>query len=291
MQSGSVVTGEFLHRLLKGRMLRQRVLIAILFLPLLLLVIVIGKWLFTLVVAVALGIAAVEFGGMYRSSGFRPALPLLLLSVVSFAVVRYLFGFEFTPILLAALCLIAMTWHVIDYERGAANSGIDLTLTLGGSIYLGWIGAYLVSLRSLPDGMWWVLLVLPVIWAADIAAYFVGRAVGRHPFSPRLSPKKTWEGYLAGILAAVLVGAALGVLWQFAAGAASSLGWLQGAIVGFVVGALSPMGDLGISMFKREREVKDTGSLLPGHGGLLDRIDTWLWSGVLSYYLIVLLTR
>jgi phosphatidate cytidylyltransferase len=273
-------------------MLRQRILIAILFLPLLLIVIVIGKWLFALTVAIALGIAAVEFGGMFRTNGFRPALPILFLSAGVLAVERYFFEFEYTPVLLTILCLAAMTWHVIDYERGAANSGTDLSLTLGGSIYVGWIGAYLISLRALPDGMWWVLLVLTIIWAADIAAYFVGKAIGKHPFSPRLSPKKTWEGYFAGILAAVLVGAALGALWQFAAGTyESSLDSIQGAILGLVVGALSPIGDLGISMIKRELDVKDTSSLLPGHGGLLDRIDTWLWAGVLSYYFVFLLVR
>lgn len=269
-------------------MLRERILIVIIFLPVLIFVIVIGKWPFALTVAIALGIAGVEFGNMFRSAGYRPALPILFLAVALMALGRYLAPFEYTPIVLSVLCLVTMFWHVIDYERGAVHSGTDMALTLAGSLYVGWIGAYLVSLRFLPDGLWWVLLVLPVIWAADAAAYFVGKAIGKHPFSPRLSPKKTWEGYLGGVVVAVALGALLGALWRFVAGPESSLGWAQGALVALVISVICPIGDLGISMVKRELKVKDTSKLLRDHGGILDRIDTWLWAGVLGYYTVSL---
>ncbi|MGH2605121.1 MAG: phosphatidate cytidylyltransferase, partial [Anaerolineales bacterium] len=128
----------------------------------------------------------------------------------------------------------------------------------------------------------WLLTALPAVWFADSAAYFVGKAIGRTRLSPRLSPKKTWEGYLAGILAAGVGGAGLAALWGLAADP-SGFRPAAGLWLGLAIGTLTPLGDLGISMIKREVQVKDTGRLLPGHGGALDRMDSWLWAGVLGY--------
>jgi len=116
--------------------------------------------------------------------------------------------------------------------------------------------------------------------------YLVGRAVGRRKLSPRLSPNKTWEGYLAGVAAGALAGAGLAAIWWIGAGPVSSLSPGLGAAVGGILGAITPLGDLGISMLKRQMRVKDTGALLTGHGGALDRMDSWLWAGALAYYLV-----
>jgi len=156
---------------------------------------------------------------------------------------------------------------------------------------VGWLASYLVSLRRIPDGEWWVLLALPTTWLSDSAAYFVGRAFGRHKMAPRLSPKKTWEGYLAGVLGGALGGGTLGLALGLVAGASSLVTGAHGAVLGTAIGLLSPLGDLGISMIKREVAVKDTGNLIPGHGGALDRIDSLLWAGVLAFYLATLLAR
>src|SRR3990170_4629643 len=229
-------------------MLRDRVIVALLVLPPVFWVITVGGWPFALTVALVACFAVAEFGMLYRGQRLRPAVPLMVAGVLVLLAARHLSGFESTPALLAGLCLIGLTWHLVDYERGAERSGMDFAITLVGAVYVGWLAAYLISLRQLPDGKWWVLLALPTTWLADSAAYFVGRAVGRHRMSPRLSPKKTWEGYLASVV-----------------------------------------GDLGISMIKRDVGVKDTGSLIPGHGGVLDRIDSILWAGVLGFYLAVVL--
>jgi phosphatidate cytidylyltransferase len=187
--------------------------------------------------------------------------------------------------------MLAIVWHLIDYERGAPRSGTDFVVTLGGTLYVGWLASYLIALRGIPDGEWWVLLALPTTWVSDSAAYFVGRAYGRHPMAPRLSPKKTWEGYLAGIVGGVLAGGGFGLGWGSLAGPGSLVNEIHGAAVGVAIGLLSTLGDLGVSMIKREVGVKDTGSLIPGHGGALDRIDSLLWSGVLAFYLASVLAR
>jgi phosphatidate cytidylyltransferase len=137
-------------------------------------------------------------------------------------------------------------------------------------------------------GVWWFMLILPLVWAADTGAYSIGAAYGSHKMTPRLSPKKSWEGYFAGIFTAVLVGG-------FFAYAFSTMGPrplsglispLQGAMLGLVIGALAPLGDLGESMFKRQSGMKDSSNVFPGHGGFLDRIDSWIWGAAIGYFLI-----
>ncbi len=267
-------------------MLRERVAIALLLLPVAIWVIADGGWLFVGAIALVLVLAAAEFGLLFRRVGLRPSLPLILVGVVVLVLGRIGAGFP-VEAALTALILISLTWHLVDFERGAPRSGTDFAVTVGGFLYVGWIGSYLILLRRLPDGLWWLMLALPAVWLADSAAYFVGRAVGRHRLSPRLSPNKTWEGYLGGIVIGALSGAGFALVWRIGAGPDSAVTALNGTILGAVVSILAPLGDLGISMFKREVGVKDSGSLLPGHGGALDRIDSWIWAAALGYYLAV----
>jgi len=270
-------------------MLRQRVLVTVVLLPIGLIVFAVGGWLYAAAMALVLALASREYAGLFRLGGLRPSAPLLVAGAALLVLARQAFGFDHTATLLVALALAAMTWHLIDFERGAPRSGTDFGVTLGGVVYLGVTGAYLVSLRNLPEGLWWLLLSLPAVWIGDSAAYFVGRAYGRHKMAPRLSPKKSWEGYVAGILCAGLAGAGLAALFSDVLQRAPSMTVAAGLIVGLVLGTVTPLGDVGISMMKREMQVKDTGTLLPGHGGVLDRIDSWLWAGVLGYYLARLL--
>ncbi|HET7009839.1 MAG TPA: phosphatidate cytidylyltransferase [Anaerolineales bacterium] len=272
-------------------MLRERVLVTILLLPAAFWIIAAGGWLFAAGVALVLALAAAEFAALFRSVGLRPAAWVMATAVVALVVGRQADGFASGPALLAGTALGLMTWHLVDYERGAPRSGTDFAVSLGGAVYVGWIGAYLISLRGLPDGLWWLLTALPAVWVGDSAAYFVGRAIGRHRLAPRLSPKKSWEGYLAGIVGAALAGAGFALLWTIPAGPGASLTVGRGLVLGLILGSVTPLGDLGISMIKREVEIKDSGTLLPGHGGALDRLDSWIWAGVLGFYLAVVLLR
>lgn len=271
-------------------MLRERTAVILLLLPFILLVLVAGGWLFTGAIALVLALAGSEYGLLFRRHGQRPALPVIVVGVLVMVISRHMFGFDQTALMIAVLLLLSLLWHLVDFEMGASSSATDFALTLTGTIYLGWIGAYLVSLRDMPNGLWWLLLVLPAIWLADSGAYFVGRAFGRHKLSPRLSPNKTWEGYLAGVVAGGIAGTLFAMLWRIGAGPDSGLDAMRGMMMGTIVAILAPIGDLGISMIKRELNVKDTGALLPGHGGVLDRIDTWIWAAMLGYYMVSWLT-
>lgn len=271
-------------------MLAKRTLVTLLLLPLGLLVIVLGGWVYAGFIALMLALAAWEFVKLFHAGGLLPASVLVLLGVVLLVLGRAWNGFVSAPLLLSVLVLLSMAYHLMAYERGRDNSGTDFAVTVAGFMYLGWLGAYFISLRQLPEGLWWVLMALPVVWIADSFAYLVGSRWGRRKLSPRLSPKKTWEGYLGGIAGGTLGGALLPLLWQVWAGPDSAVTPWRGALLGLILAVLTTLGDLGESMIKRQVGVKDSGTLLPGHGGVFDRIDSWLWAGVIGYYVVLWMT-
>jgi len=264
----------------------KRVLVTLILLPIGLALIVIGGWAYVGLVALILTLAGWEFARLFRAGGFAPATILLAVGTLTIGISRAMDGFASAPWLVSLLILVAMTVHLVDYERGRDQAASDFAITLAGMFYIGWLGAYLISVRNLPDGMWWLLIILPVVWLADSAAYLVGSRIGRHKMTKRLSPKKSWEGYFGGVVAGVLGGAALAWLIQTLAAPGGSITWSRGALLGLALAVLTTLGDLGESMIKRQVGMKDSGNLLPGHGGVFDRIDSWLWAGVIGYYMI-----
>ncbi len=231
-----------------------------------------------------------EYVRLYRAVKHEPNEIVTVGGVLVLVTARFFFADIAIPVFVA-LILLAMTVHLFAFERGRDQSAHDFGVTVAGIVYLGWIGAYLLDLRNLVSsemGVWWLMLVLPLVWAADTGGYSIGAVYGKHKMAPRLSPKKSWEGYFAGIFTSVLVGA-------FFAYAFSSMGPepladlinpMQGALLGFVIGGLAPLGDLGESMFKRQSGTKDSSNIFPGHGGFLDRIDSWIWGAAIGYFLI-----
>ncbi|HSO26683.1 MAG TPA: phosphatidate cytidylyltransferase [Anaerolineales bacterium] len=267
-------------------MLSQRVLVAAVILPVGLVVIYLGGPVYTLMIGLMLALAAWEYDNLMRVGGYHPAGVLVIAGVLAFVIGRALNGFASGPLILTVLIMAVMVYHLVGFERGQPQAAPDFGVSLGGALYLGWIGAYFISLRQLPDGLWWMLLALPITWAVDSGAYLIGRRWGRRKLSPRLSPKKTWEGYWGGVAAGVLGGLGLTLLWQAINANRLPVTLWQGALLGLILAAVTPLGDLGESMFKRQVGQKDSSHLLPGHGGVFDRIDSWLWSVVISYYFV-----
>lgn len=168
------------------------------------------------------------------------------------------------------------------------RSSLDLDVAAGRVARLvlgvGWLGALLAfipRLHRLDEGLMWIFVVLVIPWGSDTGAYFTGRALGRHKMAQRISPKKTWEGFAGGVVTAM--GALLVVRAVGNAVGEVSLGVLECLLLGAVLSPASVVGDLSVSVFKRAHEVKDTGSIMPGHGGLLDRIDSLLFVAPLLY--------
>jgi phosphatidate cytidylyltransferase len=168
--------------------------------------------------------------------------------------------------------------------KGVAETKTTTTVTVGATVLgAGWIGlglGHLILLRQIPaHAVLACFTVLLAVWANDTLAYFVGRLIGRHKLAPAVSPAKTWEGFVAGAAASVAVA-------FFALYRQHFLGIWQSVVLGAVIAVAGPIGDLFESALKRDMHVKDTGRVLGGHGGVLDRIDALLFASVAAYYVL-----
>jgi phosphatidate cytidylyltransferase len=265
-------------------MLAQRLLVVIFLVPIGVYIISTGGWLMAGAAALVLGYGAWEYWHLFKQGGYHPSAPVLILGVAALTLARQFLQFTGSDFILGLLILLAMAVQIFHFENGDTTSAVDFNITLGGILYMGWLGPYLLSLRNLPDGEWWFLIALPAIWFGDGAAYFVGSHFGKHKMSRRVSPNKSWEGYVASIIAGTLGAGLLAALWHLRAPAVTPM---RGLILGLVITLFSPLGDLGESMLKRGFGVKDSSHLLPGHGGIMDRIDSWLWAALIGYYFIL----
>jgi phosphatidate cytidylyltransferase len=249
--------------------------------------IVFGGVFYYLLVAIVLAGSAWEYVRLYRAIRSEPNEVVTIGGVLGIATARFFFEDVAIPVFVLFV-LLAMAVHILSYERGRDQAGLDFTVTVAGIVYLGWLGSYLLDIRQLPQGGWWLMLILPIVWGGDTGAYSIGSAYGKHKMTPRLSPKKSWEGYLAGLFTSIIVGAFLA--YAFSALGSQPLGGLvtgvQGAFLGLVIGALAPLGDLGESMMKRQSGLKDSSNIFPGHGGFFDRIDSWIWGAALGFFVI-----
>jgi phosphatidate cytidylyltransferase len=269
-------------------MAQRRLIVAIIIIPVLVLFVSIGGWVFAVALSAVVGIAAWEYWHLFSTGGYHPSPFFLVAGAAGMLLLRHALAFEGSDLFISLILVALMGWQLKQYEKGCQTPALDFGITVGGILYIGWLGAYMISLRDLPDGLFWVMTVIPAIAISDGGAYYIGSRFGKHKISPRASPNKSWEGYLAGILTGTFGAMLLAALWHLRAPAITAE---KGLIIGLVVSILSPFGDLGESMLKRSFGVKDTSNFLPGHGGIMDRIDSWLWAAPIGYYLIIFMLR
>lgn len=255
-------------------MLLPRVLTALVGIPLLLWLVHAGGVAFSLFVVGVSALCCYEYALILRVGG-RPvqALPVVLAGTALAACAAL--GGPF-PLALAAgvllVSLVELFSRVHSLDRAA--------LTLFGAVFAGWMPAHLALIRDLrPHGEAFVALLFLAVWATDSAAYFVGRAFGRNALASEVSPKKTWEGAGAGFAAAVATAL---LVQRF--GLRDALTPLQAAGLGAGIGVVGQLSDLAESMIKRDAGVKDSGALLPGHGGVFDRFDSYILAAPALYY-------
>jgi phosphatidate cytidylyltransferase len=250
-----------------------------------------GLWEWVALVAVA-GIAGIiEFFNMV---GRRWRRPPVLLGVVWTAlfILAPISPWELadTTLLVGTAGLVSsLLWLLTrSHKEGALTAW---AWTLAGVLYIGWLLSHLVALRGLDEpeiGRAWVLLTLLVTFATDSSAYFIGRTWGRHSLAPRISPAKTWEGATGGVIGSAVACFVLVYLLQ-QVGIRLPLNPWQTLLLGVIIGVFAQVGDLTESFFKRTMDAKDSGSLLPGHGGVLDRADSIMFAGVVVYFYVILL--
>lgn len=238
-----------------------------------------GYGLFALA-AVAGLLAGYEYLAMLRHQGLAPSYLVGLLLVALFVVDAQWPDRDLLRWGLVLIPLGALAAEV--FRANAPGSLLNWALALAGGIYVGLPLGFFIRLRALHEGLEWLVLALLGTWICDSAAYFVGRAMGKHKFFPKISPKKTWEGAISGLFFGIIAVVVLGH-WLL------DLHIGEGFILGVVIVLGATFGDLSESLVKRQVGVKDSGALIPGHGGMLDRIDSLLFVVPLTYFFATIL--
>jgi len=268
----------------------KRILMAAILIPLVYLLVVFGSTMqFFLVIAAGVAIGLYEFYRMFKNSGYNPQTSvgiLVGLIVVTGFYIGANSGGEtalvFSPdVMVAAAFTIALIFRLFS-GRDTNGALVDVAITFTGIVYVAWLSAYMVLLRCWNtngiDGRALIFFLFLVTWATDTGAYVVGSLIGRHKLYPKISPKKSVEGALGGL--AFSVGIAVACKYTFY----TVLTLHDALVLGVILGIVGQVGDLAESMIKRSARVKDSGGLIPGHGGMLDRIDSLLLNAPALYY-------
>jgi len=231
---------------------------------------------FTVLAAIAGVLAIWEF---FRITGVSKVLPLTifgLVAVILFVIYphcTFQFVLPFLITVTVALSLVMLVF--IKQKEGIFASWAWM---MGGVLYIGWLLSLLVALR-LNAARDFVFLALFTTFGSDTAAYFVGRAIGVHKLAPNISPGKTWEGAIAGVCGGVVIS----VLFTLDTTLQPLLHYWQAIMLGVLISVFGQLGDLSESLLKRNFGVKDSGNIMPGHGGILDRLDSILFAGAMVY--------
>ncbi|OII29775.1 phosphatidate cytidylyltransferase [Curtobacterium sp. MMLR14_014] len=242
---------------------------------------------FMVVAAFLLGVGVYELTSAMRFAGRDvPRIPSVAVAIAIVPAAFLLGQVAALFTLLGGIVLISV-WRLLEVavarqKPPAGNVARDLTNGLFVQAYISLLGACVVLLSAQPDGNLWVIGFILVVVAVDTGAYATGLNLGKHPMAPRISPKKTWEGFAGSVAASIIVGILVAVFML-------GLPWWTGVLLGVLISGSATLGDLTESMIKRDLGIKDISSFLPGHGGLLDRIDSILPSAAVAYvlYLIV----
>ncbi len=237
------------------------------------------------VVTVGVVLAIVEFYDTMRRSGFRPAALLGIAATLSLMISTYEKGANGIALVFASMVVASMLWYLVGVIRGQPT--LNIAATFLGFLWIGGLGSFAAAILRPQDfpnshGVAFLIGAILATVANDTAAYLFGSWIGRHKLAPEISPTKSWEGLIAGAVASVLVSAL--IVSRISPWTVS-----KALILGIVVAVVAPLGDLSESMIKRDLQIKDMGKLLPGHGGMLDRIDGLLFVLPTVYYLLKVL--
>jgi phosphatidate cytidylyltransferase len=267
--------------------LLQRAVIALTLGPLALFLIYLGDLFYFIPLALILILATFEYVQLIRKLGWLPSLAILLTASFLFYASAQWGTLTTTSIVLVVSLLVSLAYALWLYETREDGIALPTWLAMTGSVViLGWLASHFFLLRELDSMAWqWTMLVFASTWLADSAAYVVGKflagnLLGKHRLSPRLSPNKTVEGYFGGII----LGSALTLIAAYIL----KLPLVLALVLALLISTLSPIGDLGVSMLKREAGVKDSGKTFGSHGGALDRVDTLIWSAAMAFYVITI---
>jgi phosphatidate cytidylyltransferase len=276
--------------------LGKRALSALVLIPIVIALVWFGGWVAFAGALVTLLLAMWELRAMFAHKGWRPPLALsaavgvvfLLAAVlwhtgVGVATLAMLVGLS-----ISALVVVSFGWLLLAH-RAVESSVRDWALTVASAFYIGWPLAFFLLLRgNVPGGhsagFGWLLALFFMVWATDTFALLAGHYFGRHKLAPHVSPAKTWEGFIGGLLFTVIAALVFLLLVPAVFSIAVHVAWYHAVAIGVLVGIVGPIGDLAESLLKRATGVKDSGSIVPGHGGILDRMDSLLFAVLVVFF-------
>ena len=262
----------------------SRTLVAIVLIPLSLIIVWVGFPWFAIFMALLSALCAYELVKMAQSWGDDPLIPLaIIISVgLSFTALFIQDAPTYNKILsssLTGLSIISLLWLISRGNRRETCSKYAVSIAVG--VFIGGSISHAILLRSISQGLEWTLFVMIVTFSMDTGAFIIGKAIGNKPFAITISPSKTWEGAIAGFLIAIVISIVGGKLLSL------NLPVWHSFTIGALTGIIGQLGDLSESKLKRIAGIKDSGKLLAGHGGLMDRVDSIIFNVIVVYYLVL----
>jgi phosphatidate cytidylyltransferase len=270
-------------------MLRQRVLSAVIFVPILFASIWFGNPWFSIVVAIAALLGVIEFYALVARREWHPltffgTLWTLFFIFNAYYAPKYSSNNIYilvTSALIASAVALSLV-RVLFLRSFGEKVMVSWAASVAGIFYMGWLLSYWVLIMNSYGGDWngrdWVILALFSTFAVDTTAFFIGRAWGRHKMAPTVSPGKTWEGAIGGLVGAIVAVVALALILDI------DISYSEMVVVGVLIAVFAQLGDLAESKLKRTMGAKEASNLIPGHGGILDRLDSIVFTGVVVYY-------
>ena len=269
----------------------RRALSVVVLVPLILLIVYWGDWLYLLLVLGAMLMMQVEYCRLVQhfTEKLNPVMSVFLTGVC--CLLAHLLPIWTETVSVSTVMFSFFTFVFIYVFAESIFSGkiagelVAVTLKLTGILTIGWVlGYHLIVLRNIePDGMSFIFLLCGTVWCSDTGAYLVGRTFGKHKLGTPVSPRKTVEGTIGGLVVGTLIGLVLGTILL-----EGVLSWVNAAFIGLLLSVLGQLGDLSASLLKRTAGVKDSGDVIPGHGGFIDRCDSLIFSTPTLYYYLAL---
>ena len=242
-----------------------------------------GGWIFSTGIAAILSIAIWEFFGLFKKGGYQPNSLLLIFGTIGIIFATSTGDPFITTLAYFLTVIFILISAIIRYRGKEQTAAVDLAIELAALLFITFLGSYLIKIRILPNGLFWIIISVIPTGIGDVGAYLVGSLIGKTKIAPAISPNKSVEGFIGGVVVASFIGYGIGyVANQFV----PEITITASTIIGCINGLLSPLGDLSKSIIKRQFNQKNTSNLIPGHGGLLDRLDTSLWAGPIAFYII-----
>jgi phosphatidate cytidylyltransferase len=268
--------------------LSKRLLTAAIVIPVLILLFYLGGLWFFALIEIVIYIGVAEYYRMIETKGLLPQRWVGTIAALGLGLIAF-FGTDlYTALFMTVAVLAILSFQLTRLDIQSAITGSAATVT--GVVYVGWLLSHAILLRNWPLepgspdlGFFFVILVIATTFLADAGAFFAGRYLGRHKLWPRISPGKTWEGAAGGVVVGTLGTVATKLVfdaWIFETG----MPVIHCLILGVILCVVSIFGDLTESMLKRDAGIKDSGTIVPGHGGILDRLDSLLFTIPTTYY-------